>query len=362
MKRRLNELVNSVVRARDGVVGTVQNFYFDDVTWSIRYLVVETGKWLENRRVLVSVVSVGVPDWGSRTFPVDLTREQVRNSPKIDTADAVSRQYEASLIDHYGWPIYWQEGFYYPPLSVAAVLPLKAKETEEETVPPLRRSDPHLQSMRDVAGCQIHATDGNIGHAEDFIVDDTEWAIRYLVVDTRNWLPGRRVLVSPQWIEKIVWEDRKIIVDLSRHAVEGCPVFDPSKPYSIDYETRLHAHLRKPEVMVWVEFKFHGPLGADVHLAGTFNNWDPASITLAGDGRGIYTTAMLLPVGTYEYKFIVNGEWRNAHGDRDRVPNPFGTANNVLVVRAEPHQKVHTPWSLPDNKVSSFIGSGSRIA
>ncbi len=165
---------------------------------------------------------------------------------------------------------------------------------------------------------------------EDFIVDDESWSISYIVVDMRNWLPSRRVLVSPQWIQSVSWDENKVFVDISRDAVKSSPAFNPSKPISLDYEEKLRCHLRKPEVKVWVTFKFHAPPKSKVFLAGTFNNWNPSDIRLGGDNKGTYSTAILLPVGRHEYKFIVNGEWRNSPDCVEHVPNPFGTTNSVL--------------------------------
>src|SRR5690606_35925157 len=106
--------------------------------------------------------------------------------------------------------------------------------------------DPHLQSARHVAGYHIHATDDDIGHVEEFLVDDADWTIRYLIVDTRNWWPGKRVLVSPRWISKVSWGDRNVHVDVSRKTVEASPEFDPETVVDRGYEERLHEHYRMP--------------------------------------------------------------------------------------------------------------------
>ena len=204
--------------------------------------------------------------------------------------------------------------------------------------------DPHLRSTLDITGCRVHATDGNIGHVEDFIVDDKTWGIRYLVVNTWNWLPDRRVLVSPQWITRMNWADKKAFVDLSRDAVRKSPKFEPSKPISLDFEGKLLGHLEKPEFKEWVIFNFRAPPGVEVCVAGTFNNWDPTSIRLRGNSKGTYTATVLLPPGQYEHKFIVNGDWRNDPECSEQVPNAFGTTNSVLVVsRASAHSgHLHT--------------------
>ena len=333
MNRSLNNWVGCIVRANDGDVGTVDQFYFDDLTWIIRYMVVNTGGRRSGRHVLISQAALGKPDLEKRIFPVNVTLAQVHSSPNTDIDQPVSRQHEVELHKHYAWPVYWGGGFYVPPGYGMATVPAGDAEAASETSSSgVRKVDPHLRSTREVTGCVVHATDGNIGHVEDFLVDDEAWVIRYFVVNTRNWLPDRRVLVSPQWIRKASWTDKKVVVDLSRDAVKKSPKFDPSKPVSLDYEGKLLGHLQKAEDTEWVLFKFHAPSKAKVYVAGTFNNWDPTAIKLGDNRMGTYTAMVLLPLGRYEYKFIVNGDWRNGTDGKEQVPNPFGTTNSVLVV------------------------------
>jgi hypothetical protein len=73
-------------------------------------------------------------------------------------------------------------------------------------------TDSHLRSTKAVTGYHIEALDGELGHVDGFIVDDESWAIRYMEVATRNWWPGKKVLVSPAWIDRMSWEDSKVYV------------------------------------------------------------------------------------------------------------------------------------------------------
>jgi hypothetical protein len=102
--------------------------------------------------------------------------------------------------------------------------------------------DPHLRSTADVSGHHIQARDGEIGHVEDFIIDDKTWAIRYLIIDTENWWPGKHVLVSPQWIERVSWIDSKVFVNLSRETIKQSPEYTELSLLTRDYETVLHRH------------------------------------------------------------------------------------------------------------------------
>jgi hypothetical protein len=249
MLRTVQSLTGNKVHAADGDLGTVEEFYFDDQTWTIRYMVVNTGNWLSGRKVLISPVALGTPDWQSKRLPVNLTKDQIRNSPDIDTEQTVSRQHEAELSQYYAWPMYWGSGFGIGGLYGMTPLPPIINErtmANREASVDTRQGDPHLRSTRNVAGYRIHATDGEIGHVKDYIVDDECWTIRFLIVDTGNWLPGRKVLLSPLWITRVDWDDSSVSVDLSRESVQKSPVFDASQPVSMADEDTLYDYYGRP--------------------------------------------------------------------------------------------------------------------
>jgi hypothetical protein len=112
---------------------------------------------------------------------------------------------------------------------------------KKETVCREKAWDPNLRSTSDVTGHHIQALDGEIGHVEDFIIDDETWSIRYLVVDTKNWWAGKHILVSPQWIQRVSWEELKVFVNLSCETIKRSPEYAPES-LSRDYETELHRH------------------------------------------------------------------------------------------------------------------------
>jgi hypothetical protein len=237
-----------VIRATDGDLGTVDQFYFDDVTWAIRYLTVETGGWLGGRQVLISPFSVVGADWEDRRVDVALTKTQVENSPNINTHQPVSRQHEAGYLGYYGYPCYWEGPYlwgpeYYPAgLSIPAVTPadVLADRIQRES------NDSHLRSTEAVTGYSIEAADGEIGHVEGFVVDDEAWAIRYMEVATRNWWPGKKVLVSPAWIESVSWAASKVHVALTRATIQSAPEYVESIPLTREYEKQLHSHYGRP--------------------------------------------------------------------------------------------------------------------
>lgn len=232
------------LRATDGEIGTVNDLFFDDQSWAVRYLVVRAGNWLTGRKVLISPAVAGAPDGPRAVVPVALTRDQVKNSPDIDTDMPVSRQQEVDLHRHYGWTPYWGTPYVAggPIPSPVGGYP-DAVDTRNDVGPSATETgDRHLRSEREVRGYHIGARDGAIGHVEDFLIDDDGWAVRYMVVDTSNWLPGRRVIVSPAWIRDVSWAERKVLVDADRDRIERAPEFDPAQPVGRDYETRLYGH------------------------------------------------------------------------------------------------------------------------
>ena len=228
MLRSAAEMFGYHVYASDGEIGQVCNFFFDDRLWVVRYLVVETGSWLKSRRVLVSTTALGQPDWSRWVFPVGLSREQIQNSPDIDADMPVSRQQELAMSFYYGWPSYW---------SLSGV---------PATAPVETAGDPTLRSMREVRGYRIQAGDGEIGHVEDFILDDQSWALRYIVVETRNWLPGKKVLVNPDWIGQVSWSAGEVAVNLQREAIASAPEYGPSPWVDRLYEIQLYRHYGRP--------------------------------------------------------------------------------------------------------------------
>ncbi|MBN1578477.1 MAG: PRC-barrel domain-containing protein [Chitinispirillaceae bacterium] len=233
MQQPLGGMIGYAIRATDGDLGKVRGFYFDDVTWTIRYMVAETGTWLSGRKVLIGLVALGKPDWEAGTFSVNLTSSQVRNSPAIDTERPVYRQHEVELHAYYQWPTYW-DGSYGGTFGITPY-PLFENPPVQEPSEPAQQEDTHLRSTRQIIGYHIHANDGEIGHVTDFIVDEENWALTYMVVDTGNWLLERKVLIAVKWIKKVNWDDTGVYLDRSRESIKNSPDFDPSKTILRNY-------------------------------------------------------------------------------------------------------------------------------
>jgi hypothetical protein len=258
MLRNAKTLEGFELHARDGVLGHVRDFFFDDEHWIVRYLVVDTGGWLSGRRVLISPTAVQGAEWDRRMLPVALTMDQVRRSPGVEREQPVTRDEELALTQYYNWPTYWAMsgagyadgglGMSVPPpvLPDPAIEGLLRQRVAHSAV-----AEHHLRSVRHVTGFKLEAADGSIGHVADFLVDDARWDLRYVVVDTRNWLPGKKVLIAPDWIHAVGWEDEKVFVDLTCAAVKASPAYDPAHPPTADYAHRLHDHYERPRYDPW---------------------------------------------------------------------------------------------------------------
>jgi len=249
MMNSVHQLTGAAVHASDGEIGHVSAAFFDDQTWTIRYLVVDTGSWLSGRAVLVSPYAVQAPLGSSKMINVSLTREQVKNSPDIDTHQPVSRQHEREYLDYYAYPEYWDGGALWS-MGALPVLPIERQVSATATALRARderNDDVHLRSSKEVSGYDIQATDDSIGHVKDFIFDEASWAIRYLVIDTRNWWPGgKKVLIGTQWIDRIDWGEKKVHARLTREQVKDSPAYDESMVIHREYETRLHQVYDRP--------------------------------------------------------------------------------------------------------------------
>ncbi len=246
MLNTVSHLTESTVTASDGPIGHVKAAYFDDQAWAIRYLVVDTGDWTAGRQVLLSPYSVQQPVGHGESLTVKLSREQVRNSPDIDTHQPISRQHERALLGYYAHPTYWEgEGLWGMGNEPVAPSGLQ-REVQAEVDKALherdvRAGDLHLRDATRVIGYDIQATDDSIGHVQDFIFDDLSWAVRYLVVDTRNWWPGgQKVLIGIQWIDRIDWATKSVFVTMTRDQVKRSPLYVDDSPLMREDEQQLH--------------------------------------------------------------------------------------------------------------------------
>jgi len=219
MLHNLKQILGHKLAASDGTIGHVKDFYFDDKTWAIRYLVADTGTWLTGRQVLLSPYAFGHLDHDGKILTINLTRKQIENSPSIDAHRPVSRQYEQNYYNYYGWPNYWEGGALwgtgdYPEFRASS----RPYDLRSYDYP--KWDDIHLRSTNAVTGYDIQATDGKLGSVSGFLVDQKKWVIRELAVETGHWYSGKEILITPSKIERISYEESKVFVKLTKADLE----------------------------------------------------------------------------------------------------------------------------------------------
>jgi hypothetical protein len=223
MLRDLQKIKNCVVQGTDGIIGTVADVYFNDQTWKIHYIAADTGNWLQGRHVLIAKESLLLPKWETGSFPASVSKLQVERGPEFEIDKPLSWQKEREICSYYRWSTYY-------PLDENAL----------SVFPGI------LTSANGLKDFSLLATDGEIGKIINFIIDDMDWIVRYLVVDTAKWLAGRTVLLSPMWKKSIDWADRMVVVDLTQEQIEHSPEYDPLAPIQREDEIQLYSHYGMP--------------------------------------------------------------------------------------------------------------------
>lgn len=238
MLRSLRQLSKYLVETRDGMRKEVKDFYFDDWVWIIRYAVVDTGNWLPGKQALLSPAVFDPPRHHEWILPVALTGAQIDQSPGIEADRPVSLQKEEELVRYYQWPSYW----------TSSLIAKAATEGRPQTGTAVQeKGDLHLRNAEDVYGYQIQSKDGEIGRIDDFLVDDETWAIRYAVIDTSRWIPGRKVLIASEWIIDVNWEESKAFMMLTKEQIKASPPYDAGRPPTREDEIRLYQHYDRPK-------------------------------------------------------------------------------------------------------------------
>ena len=248
------------IQAKDGSLGTVSDFLFDDSSWKVRWIVVDTGRWLTGRKVLIHPSAVLSADYVARKLSVALSMAQVKDSPDIRQDRPVSRQMQNNLYSYYGWDPLWGGGVFgagtyggamyggvgrgaiASALSAPAYFGAGAVREAEHGEMNSEDGDPHLRSISEVTGYHVHATDGNIGHVEDFLVESDNRGVRYLIVDTSNWWVGQHVLIAPHAVKEVDWSVRRIDLNVARDKVRSSPSWNPANTITGEFERQLQSH------------------------------------------------------------------------------------------------------------------------
>jgi hypothetical protein len=246
MLNNLKELLGFELWADEDSLGRVDDFYFDDSSWTIRYLVVDTQDWWEGgRRILVALAALSQsPDWINRRLFTRLSREEIKRSPDIDLEQPISRREEENLSSYFRWPAYWTgaetwTGPFGQILSgpIAWAEAVRAEAEQEALSGEQLAKNYHLYSALEVENYRIGTLEGESGYAEDFIFDAGDWILRYLVADTGTLLlPGKKVLIPPNCIAFLDWQLASVETSLHQRQIQASPAYDPSLPWSTELE------------------------------------------------------------------------------------------------------------------------------
>jgi sporulation protein YlmC with PRC-barrel domain len=227
MLQSIKELYGKKISASDGDVGHIGDFYFNDQQWVVRYVIVETGSWLSGLSVLLSPRAFGSAHPTGDALVANLTRQQIEDSPPIESHKPVSRQYEEEYYRYYGWPSYWDGGDLWGVGGFHFLPPSYPPPDQQATVvdKSLTGEDPGLRSTRAVSGYHIQTSEGEIGHVIDFIINDENWTIYQLIVETGHWFSGKEIAIPPQHVGRISYEDSNISVDITKEAIMQAPEY-----------------------------------------------------------------------------------------------------------------------------------------
>ncbi len=213
MLQSLQQRFGEKLRASDGEIGHVRDFYFDDKNWNIRYLVADTGHWLAGRLVLISPQAFGHLYPEGKVLLVNLTRQQIEDSPSIDRHKPVSRQHEEDYHQYFGYNYYAEAMPSWGLPGYPVIVPAPPTMTNTQST-----DDPHLRSAKELTGYSVEANDGAVGEIIDFLIDGRTWMIREVVVQCGPSYAGNKVVVRTEKIGRINYKLRTVRVDSTKQA------------------------------------------------------------------------------------------------------------------------------------------------
>lgn len=232
--------------ATDGEIGHCSDLLIDDRDWTVRYLVVDTGRWLPGRQVVLSPLEIAPhrPLDSEGQIRTRLSRRQIEESPPLQEHAPVSRQLEAQLSAYYGWPAYWEGGSLWgnSALLPTAPMPTPAPMIENREALENLEKEHHLRSTEELRHYTHHDTDGEFGHAVDFLIDADHWQTQFTVIKTGRWFGGRSIAVPVSWIDQVQVAQKTIHTKKDRPAIEACPETDASGVVNEADAQALFAH------------------------------------------------------------------------------------------------------------------------
>jgi sporulation protein YlmC with PRC-barrel domain len=248
MKHSLKKLVGYSIETNDGKEGKIKDFLFDEDNWTIRYLEADFGSFFKDKRVILPIDAIIHPNWENNQIMLNISKEQIEFSPTPEDVPTITREYEQRLYEYYGYPMYWGTG-YVPPMPSGAYYPARPLNVPRNRQLSEDAMDSSLRSFKDIEGYNIRAVDDTLGHVEDLIVDEADWQLVYLIVDTSNWLPwSKKVMLAIDWMEEISYVDREVRVNLDTDTIKDAPDYKSDKPIEMSYEHELSEYYKGKQV------------------------------------------------------------------------------------------------------------------
>lgn len=222
----IDEFIGNKIIASDGHIGHVRDFYLDATTWMIRYLIADAGTWLPGREVLLSPYCFGSRGRDKKIFNINLSRQQIEGSPRIDLQQPVSRHFEEQYYFYYGWPSYWQGGgtwgeIGFPIPSPAVITAASAHHRIRGRFSSCHLNDVHFFRLSEVVGYDIQAADGLVGSVTGFMADDKSWATVGLVAEAGHWFSCNDIPIPVSSIERINDEESTVYVKLTKAEIQA---------------------------------------------------------------------------------------------------------------------------------------------
>jgi len=247
MLRLVSTLIDYEVEASDGSIGIVRDILFDDITWKLRWLAVDTGDWLTRRHVLFHPSSINLFDTGGKFLQVRLARNLINAAPSLKKGQPVTLDFEARMFAYYDIDQNWQSSIFGERQTQGGLErgPL-FNPASPVTTPDGNGCDPHLCSFKTVNGYHNEAKDGPIGHLHDAVIDTTDWLIHYLVVAMGTWGSSSRVLISPHAVQHIDPATETVQLDLVQQQVLSSPPWESNILTDDSYLASIHEHYGWP--------------------------------------------------------------------------------------------------------------------
>ncbi len=272
-----NQLMDCTYLAFDGYVGPCRDLYFDDQEWVVRYFVLETNN-TGTTRALISPFAVGKTDLKQREIHIALSSSKIKNSPEISIDLPISRQHEIALRRYYEWPEYLGQDSEtdtlmakgidepFPPTEdLSSPIPGQIdspdsdkilSDTTEEILPEepvddnLTEADfglpeedvqysTTLRSAMEIKGYRIQTTDGDHSSIAELLIDDSDWSIKYLVINLQNSHSDEFVLLTLHFVKAFDWGSSRLFCTLSQQQLQNAPRFIPNQKIDTEYERSI---------------------------------------------------------------------------------------------------------------------------